>query len=147
MKLLHNARIHTLDPARPAASAIILDGERIKAVGGDELLTECEHAECEDMGGRVILPGLTDAHIHLQEYALSLQVVDCEAETKEEILRRVAERVRQTPHGGWVRGHGWNQNWLPLGGTELAQRRGPGRGRAAQPGLFDGQIPACFLGQ
>lgn len=118
MKLLHNARIHTLDPARPAASAIILDGERIKDIGGNELLTECEHAECEDMGGRVILPGLTDAHIHLQEYALSLQVVDCEAETKEEILCRVAERVRQAPHGEWVRGHGWNQNlWAsPMGG-------------------------------
>jgi predicted amidohydrolase YtcJ len=110
MKLLHNARIHTLDQARPVASAIVLDGERIRGIGGDELLTECEGADHEDMGGRVILPGLTDAHIHLQEYALSLQVVDCEAETKEEILRQVAERVRQAPHGEWVRGHGWNQN-------------------------------------
>jgi predicted amidohydrolase YtcJ len=72
------------------------------------------------MGGRVILPGLTDAHIHLQEYALSLQIVDCEAETKEEILCRVAERVRQAPQGEWVRGHGWNQNlWASplMGGT------------------------------
>ncbi len=110
MKLLHNARIHTLDTARPIASAIAIDGGSILAVGGDELLVECEHAECEDMGGRVILPGLTDAHIHLQEYALSLRIVNCEAGTKEEILRRVVERVRQTPGGEWVRGHGWNQN-------------------------------------
>jgi predicted amidohydrolase YtcJ len=110
MKLLHNARIHTLDPARPVASAIVLDGERIKGIGGGELLIEFEGADHEDMGGRVILPGLTDAHIHLQEYALSLQVVDCEAETKEEILCRVAERIRQAPHGEWGRGHGWNQN-------------------------------------
>ncbi len=62
------------------------------------------------MGGRVILPGLTDAHIHLQEYALSLQVVDCEVESRQEILQRVAERARETPPGEWVRGHGWNQN-------------------------------------
>ncbi|MCX6039390.1 MAG: amidohydrolase [Chloroflexi bacterium] len=110
MRLLHNARIHTLDADHPIASAIAIDAGYILAVGGDELLVECERVECEDMGGRVILPGLTDAHIHLQEYALSLQIVDCEVETKEEILRRVAERLRQTLRGEWVRGHGWDQN-------------------------------------
>ncbi len=110
MRLLHNARIHTLDADHPIASAIAIDAGYILAVGGDELLVECERAECEDMGGRVILPGLTDAHIHLQEYALSLQIVDCEVDTKEEILRRVAERLRQTLRGEWVRGHGWDQN-------------------------------------
>src|SRR5450756_462787 len=108
MRLLHNARIHTLDTAHPIASAIAIDGGSILAVGGDELVNECKHAECEDMGGRVILPGLTDAHIHLQEYALSLRIVDCEVETKEEILCRVAERLRQTMRGEWVRGHGWD---------------------------------------
>jgi predicted amidohydrolase YtcJ len=110
MRILHNARIHTLDTIHPIASAIAIDAGYILAVGGDELLVECERTDCEDMGGRIILPGLTDAHIHLQEYALSLRIVDCEMETKEEILRRVAERHRQTPRGEWVRGNGWNQN-------------------------------------
>ena len=67
MRLLHNARIHTLDTAYPIASAIAIDAGYILAVGGDELLGECESAKCEDMGGQVILPGLTDAHIQLQE--------------------------------------------------------------------------------
>ena len=110
MKLLYNARVHTLDPAQPIASAIAIDGGKILAVGGDKLLIGCECADCEDMGGRVLLPGLTDAHIHLQEYALSLRMVDCEAGTKAEILHRIAVRLRQTLHGEWVRGHGWNQN-------------------------------------
>ena len=92
------------------ASAIAIDGGNILAVGGDKLLKECDCADCEDMGGRVILPGLTDAHIHLQEYALSLRIVDCEAVTKAEILHRVAVRLQETPPGKWVRGHGWNQN-------------------------------------
>ena len=110
MKLLHNARIHTLDTACPNASAIAIDNGIIVAVGGDELLLECEGVTCEDMGGKVILPGLTDAHIHLQEYALSLRAVNCEVESKQEILQRVEERLRQTRGGEWVRGHGWNQN-------------------------------------
>jgi len=62
------------------------------------------------MGGRVILPGLTDAHIHLKYYSLSLQKVECETDTKEECLRRVAERVKNTKSGEWILGHGWNQN-------------------------------------
>jgi len=110
MRLLHNARIYTLDVAQPMATAIIIDSGNILAVGGDELLDECGRTEREDMNGQVILPGLTDAHIHLQEYALSLRIVDCEVETKDEVLRRVSGIIRETPRGDWVRGHGWNQN-------------------------------------
>ena len=110
MKLLYNARIHTLDPVQPDASAIAIENERIISVGGGELLAEFENMEREDMDGRVILPGMIDAHIHLQLYALSLNKVDCEAESKDQILYRVSERARQTPPGDWVLGHGWNQN-------------------------------------
>jgi hypothetical protein len=110
MKLIHNARIYTLEPARPVVSALAVDSGRIVAAGGEELLAEYSCAGREDMGGRVILPGLTDAHFHLQEYALSLQEVDCEVESRQEILRRLAGRLRETPPGQWVRGHGWNQN-------------------------------------
>ena len=73
MKILHNARIHTLDPQRPHASALVIDGERILASGGDELLREFDGAQEQDMHGRVVLPGLTDAHLHLHYYALGLQ--------------------------------------------------------------------------
>ncbi len=110
MKLIHNARVYTLDTVRPVASALAIEAGHIVAIGGEELLTACEYNEHEDIGGRIILPGLTDAHFHLQEYALSLQVVDCEVESRQEILHRVGERVGETPQGEWVRGHGWNQN-------------------------------------
>jgi predicted amidohydrolase YtcJ len=110
MKLIHNARAYTLDPTCPVASALAIEAGRIVAAGGEELLSEYEFAGREDMGGRIILPGLTDAHIHLQEYALSRQVVDCEGRSREEILYRLAERLRELPPGEWLRGHGWNQN-------------------------------------
>jgi predicted amidohydrolase YtcJ len=110
MKLIHNACIHTLDPALPAASALAIQSGRVVAAGGEEILAGYPDARLEDMGGRIILPGLTDAHIHLQELALRQQEVDCEIESREEILSRVAERLRQASKGEWVRGHGWNQN-------------------------------------
>jgi predicted amidohydrolase YtcJ len=110
MRILHNARIHTLDGARPTASALAIDRERILAVGGEELLSEFEGAEKEDLHGKVVLPGLTDAHLHLKYYALGLQKIDCETETLEECLGRVAERARIVKPGDWILGHGWNQN-------------------------------------
>ncbi|MDL1909339.1 amidohydrolase [Chloroflexi bacterium CFX6] len=121
MILLHNARIYTQNPKRPTASAIVIDRERILAVGEtDDLFDQFPRAEGQDMGGRVILPGLTDAHLHIKHYALALQKIDCEVDAKGECLRRVAERVKKSKPGEWILGHGWNQNaWqnppLPVG--------------------------------
>ena len=111
MKILYNAHIHTQNPSLPVASALVIDRQWILAVGNhDDLSAQFPHAEKEDMRGRVILPGLTDAHLHLQYYSLSLQKIDCETGTKEECMRRVQERVQNTKPGEWVLGHGWNQN-------------------------------------
>ena len=111
MKLLHNAQIYTQDKSQPTASAIVIDRERILAVGAaDVLSSQFSNAEKQDMGGCFILPGLTDAHLHLKAYSLGLQKIDCETDTKEDCLHRVAERVKKAKPGEWVLGHGWNQN-------------------------------------
>ncbi|MFN8401630.1 MAG: amidohydrolase [Anaerolineales bacterium] len=112
MKLLYNANIHTLDSFNPRASAILIAGGRILAVGTKDQLEGLAHGKLEkqDMKGKTILPGLTDAHIHMQFYSLGLSKVDCETKTKEECLRRVGERARTLKPGEWVLGHGWQQN-------------------------------------
>ena len=112
MKLLYNANIHTLDESCPKASAILIAGGRIIAVGQKNTLEGLAHGKVEkqDIKGKTILPGLTDAHIHIQHYALGLTKVDSETKTKEECLRRVAKRVEHSKPGEWVLGHGWNHN-------------------------------------
>ena len=111
MKILHNARIYTLDESEPIVSAVAVEHGRVIAVGeAEELFSEFDRAEKQDIGGRIILPGLTDAHLHLQLYALSLQKIDCETDTLDECLSRVLERVRSAQPGEWILGHGWNQN-------------------------------------
>jgi predicted amidohydrolase YtcJ len=99
------------------ASALAIERGHILGVGSDQaILSEFgEYGSPIDLEGRIILPGLTDAHIHLEQYALGLQKVDCETPTKASCLERVAERVRSTPPGEWVLGHGWNQNDWPEG--------------------------------
>ena len=133
MKILFNARIHTLNSLQPAASALLVDHGEIRAVGGDELLDN--RTEKIDLGGRIVLPGLTDAHLHLQSYALGLQKVDCETTTLAECLRHVAERVNITKSGEWVLGHGWNQNeWRD---SPLLSGEGPGVRESSWPSSSD----------
>ncbi len=122
MLILTNARIHTLDPEQPRASALAIEdlaphGGRVVAVGETEkLLAEFgARAEVEDMGGKLILPGLTDSHVHLRSYALFLKHLDLGGLTRAECLRLVSERVQTQPPGAWIRGHGWNQNNWPEG--------------------------------
>jgi predicted amidohydrolase YtcJ len=118
MKILYNARIYTLDARQAFCTAIAINDGKILAVGNDyEILKEFGNgmgmampAELEDLGNRVIIPGLIDAHFHLESYSRSLEMIDCEVPTRDECLWRVAERARLTPPGAWIRGHGWNQN-------------------------------------
>ena len=114
--IIHNARIHTLNPAQPTATALAIQGDTICAVGSlAEVEAAFPGADIYDAGGHTVIPGLTDAHIHLETYALSLLSVDCETPTRAECLQRVAARARQTPPGEWITGQGWNQNLWPEG--------------------------------
>ena len=113
--VIYNAKIYTLTPDKPQATALAWQDDKILALGGDELLNEFNDIHRINLEGKTILPGLTDAHIHLENYSLGLTKIDCETATREECLRRVAERAQITPPGEWLLGHGWNQNNWPEG--------------------------------
>jgi predicted amidohydrolase YtcJ len=55
--------------------------------------------------GMSVLPGLIDAHLHLEHLAFSQSRVDCETSTLEECLARVKQRASAAPAGAWVLGH------------------------------------------
>ena len=85
---IYNGRIYTMDPERPFVSALAVKSGRIKAIGSDqEILGEfCGLMRGEDLKGKTVLPGLTDAHLHLEHYALSLQKINCETKTRAECI-------------------------------------------------------------
>ena len=109
MKILYNGHFCTLDPSTATKRSIAIQGGRILAVG-DDFDGKQEGIQTYNLGGRSVIPGLTDAHIHLQQYALSMQKVNCETKTLVECLRRVQDRTHHTLPGEWILGHGWNQN-------------------------------------
>ncbi|MDI5943870.1 hypothetical protein QLR68_38240, partial [Micromonospora sp. DH15] len=63
-----------MDPARPLAEAMAVDGDRIAAVGTRaEVLAACPAgARVEELGGATIIPGLIDTHLHMQRGGLKI---------------------------------------------------------------------------
>jgi predicted amidohydrolase YtcJ len=95
------------------------------SLGTDEDLPP-EAGEPIDLGGRTVLPGLIDAHLHLEQYARWLDMVDCELPTVAACLDTVRARAQKLPPGSWVLGHGWNQNdWGGYGSLEALDQAVP----------------------
>jgi hypothetical protein len=98
------------------ASAVAVSGGRILAVGNDAEIRELAGPRTReiDLEGRLVLPGLMDAHFHYYDWSLSrrrLSLVD--ASSLERLRQRVARAARERPSGQWVVGQGWNETRWP----------------------------------
>lgn len=61
--LLHNARIHTVDASIPFADSVVIKKGRFLDVGkADDLKRKHPDAKKVDLRGRMVVPGLIDAH-------------------------------------------------------------------------------------
>ncbi|MEH0109427.1 amidohydrolase [Tersicoccus sp. MR15.9] len=109
------ATVHTLagPAAAPPVRGILVQDERVLATGDPAELAAHAPAGTRtvDLGDAVVVPGLTDAHVHLTHLADELAGVDLRSATsEEECLRRVAGHVGTLPPGTWVFGGFWNIN-------------------------------------
>ena len=112
--ILENGVIRTLDSALPRAAALAIAGERVAGgVGTHE--TALASPERVDLGGRCVLPGFTDSHVHFPTWSLAQRQVRLEgAGSLDEALARVASAASEVPAGGWLRGLGWRSgDWAP----------------------------------
>jgi len=113
--IIHNAKVYTLDPAQPQAEAVAIRDGRVLAVGSlaeIKALDGAARADSFDLKGATLIPGLNDAHTHLNMWAQSLQQVNLVgAQTLAEALERVKVRAASVPAGAWIFGAGWDQNY------------------------------------
>ena len=102
--ILENGVVRTLDRSLPEARALAIAGDRIAGgVGVHE--TALASPETVDLGGRCVLPGFTDSHVHFPTWAVARRQVKLEGcASLAEALARVAAAE---PQGAWLRGYGW----------------------------------------
>ena len=112
--ILENGVVRTLDPSLPRAGALAIAGHLVAGgVGAHE--NALPSPERVDLGGRCVVPGFTDSHVHFPTWALAQRQVRLEGTTSlEEALARVAEAVASVPPGRWLRGLVWRSgDWSP----------------------------------
>src|SRR6266566_419544 len=112
--ILENGVVRTLDPSLPTARALAIAGNRIAGgVGVHE--TALASPERVDLGGRCVLPGFDDAHVHFPSWSHAQGEVRLEdARSLAEALARVRAAIEASPEAGWLRGRGWRSaDWSP----------------------------------
>jgi predicted amidohydrolase YtcJ len=112
--ILENGVIRTMEPSLPRAGALAIAGEAIAGgVGTHE--TALATPERVDLGGRCVVPGFSDAHVHFPSWSLVQREVRLEeARTLDDALARVAAGVAGVEPGRWLRGFGWRSDeWHP----------------------------------
>lgn len=147
--LLRNARVLTFDDANPRASAVALAGERILAVGGDELREQCcgPATRVIDLERRGLIPGFNDTHAHMEREGLKRQRPTLAgARSVGEILSRVREAAAKARSDEWVVTMPVGDPPYYFGGVEtLAEKRMPTRQELDQAAPDNPvYIPALF---
>jgi len=102
--ILENGVIRTLDPSLPESRALAIAGDRIAGgVGVHE--TALASPETVDLGGRCVLPGFTDSHVHFPTWAVAQHEVKLDGCAS---LDEALARIREAPAtGALLRGYGW----------------------------------------
>jgi len=115
--IVTHARIWTGDKKMPAAEAVAMIGDRLVGVGTAAEIDVWRGASTNmiDAGGRRVVPGFNDAHVHFVDGGQQLDDVDLkDAPTPQEFARRIGERAGRLAAGEWVLGGNWDdQGWNP----------------------------------
>jgi predicted amidohydrolase YtcJ len=110
--VLIGGRIVTMDERRPEATALAARAQHIVAVGEEAEIRRLigPSTEVIELGGRLAVPGLIEAHGHFLSLGRSRMRLDLRNVTGwDEIVALVAETVETAEPGRWILGRGWHQ--------------------------------------
>jgi predicted amidohydrolase YtcJ len=111
--LLVNTRIYTVDQSHPFVAAMAVRDGRVQFVGSTQeaMLLRGQSTRMLDLKGSTVIPGMIDAHAHLFGLGTFLHNIDLrDTRSYDEVVARVADRVKQAPAGRWIVGRAWDQN-------------------------------------
>jgi predicted amidohydrolase YtcJ len=123
--VIRKAKVITVDRDFSISQAIAVKGDEIVAVGSNEAVEKCVGRQTRvlDLKGYPVLPGINDGHMHptawaasKPPYALSLRPPG--VRSIKQIREAVREKAKSLKPGEWIRGRGWNPDFLEECQTE-----------------------------
>lgn len=116
--VLKNGHIYTMNPETPYVSAVAVQDDKIVYVGSDEGVRAYEAgAKVVDLAGKMVIPGMIDAHCHPSLAAFLTSGILCDAEmTKDDVMETIRTFVAEHPD---------NQTYFGIGYPEWVFEGGP----------------------
>lgn len=112
--ILSAGRVYTLDESEPWAEAVAIRGGRIAAVGSDEEVLSRFRGQVFELGGRMVLPGFHDAHVHPTFGGIQLMQCDLSGSASAAALTALVGACDAAlPDGDWLVGGGWELSLFP----------------------------------
>jgi predicted amidohydrolase YtcJ len=111
--VLYEGKVATADENFTIQEAVAVRGNKIVFVGSNKEVQDFIYPNTTviDCQGKLVLPGLIDAHAHLHSLGEELTYLNVTGtKSFEEIIDRVAERVKTSESGEWIVGGRWDQN-------------------------------------
>ncbi|MBA2378058.1 MAG: amidohydrolase [Blastocatellia bacterium] len=112
-----NAVVRSMEPNAAVAQSIAVIGNKIALVGTNAQTKPLigPRTRVIDAGGKLVIPGFNDSHVHFLETGQQLSSVELrDAQTPEEFTRRIGEFAKKLPKGRWILGGKWDhENWSP----------------------------------
>ncbi|MGC8998401.1 MAG: amidohydrolase [Candidatus Bathyarchaeia archaeon] len=118
-----NANVVTLNAGQPRAKAIAIRDGRIVAVGSEAEIRKYIGSETKvlDVGGKTVVPGFVDCHVHMTGFGQHLQTLDLRnVGSIEEMKGKIREYAEQHPEKSWILGGRWDHE-------RFSERRFPTR--------------------
>jgi predicted amidohydrolase YtcJ len=112
-----NGNVYTANEKQPHAEAIAVKGDRIVFAGSNAEVKKYQSGQTRvvDLHGGTVVPGMTDAHHHLEGVGFREMTLNLEGITNlQDFLTKVKVKVDQAKPGEWVTGRGWIETfWQP----------------------------------
>jgi predicted amidohydrolase YtcJ len=149
--VLLNGDIYTVDPANPSAKALVITGNKITAVCASDREAKRyigQKTRVIDLGGKFVLPGLIDGHVHFAAAGGMLDGANLMTVSDEDgLIKEVQRVVNILEDGEWITDGLWGayEQWaLGDSGQAAAEKKAPWRPNRKMIDVITPNHP-CFL--
>ena len=109
VRVLINGKFFTSNDKQPWAEAVVIKGNKIAYVGSsEEALKQAEGAKAEDLGGRLVTPGIIDGHLHFFGANMFEGLLALNGMSVDEMFAAIAKYISDNPDKSAYTGMGWN---------------------------------------